>query len=409
MDEDQSKNKINTDSFFDQISTIDQIANTALSNSNNLQSQLNAVQLDLQRLIESLQMNFDSSIGSIQNQINEVTNVIVDDQRMKMKEIEMREEQIFAEEDALQKQKPRLFGEGPFTPDNNNNFQKFIRDTQQKPKRLPILPSIALGGILGLSNVGGNNQSDTSSDSNNNVDNSQTASIENGNVVASKEMGSMLGINEISSQKFDTSNFEAGAFSEVTFSDIIRESLLDLETVFRDSISSEGIKTNLEGFAKGFSKDKSELKNIKNIIINTVFEKLTGGESGRSQASETVDKNINKMIETLPDAVNKFSDFLDSDKIKSGMNKFKEIIPEISSQFDYKETSNDGQLTDSVINLPPEIIEGSNEVVNEEPITRRGDLRVTSEFDGIKSPSSTVTAINISEGNSIFNLNLTGN
>lgn len=409
MDEDQSKNKINTDSFFDQISTIDQIANTALSNSNNLQSQLNAVQLDLQRLIESLQMNFDSSIGSIQNQINEVTNVIVDDQRMKMKEIEMREEQIFAEEDALQKQKPRLFGEGPFTPDNNNNFQKFIRDTQQKPKRLPILPSIALGGILGLSNVGGNNQSDTSSDSNNNVDNSQTASIENGNVVASKEMGSMLGINEISSQKFDTSNFEAGAFSEVTFSDIIRESLLDLETVFRDSISSEGIKTNLEGFAKGFSKDKSELKNIKNIIINTVFEKLTGGESGRSQASETVDKNINKMIETLPDAVNKFSDFLDSDKIKSGMNKFKEIIPEISSQFDYKEISNDGQLTDSVINLPPEIIEGSNEVVNEEPITRRGDLRVTSEFDGIKSPSSTVTAINISEGNSIFNLNLTGN
>lgn len=409
MDEDQSKNKINTDSFFDQISTIDQIANTALSNSNNLQSQLNAVQLDLQRLIESLQMNFDSSIGSIQNQINEVTNVIVDDQRMKMKEIEMREEQIFAEEDALQKQKPRLFGEGPFTPDNNNNFQKFIRDTQQKPKRLPILPSIALGGILGLSNVGGNNQSDTSSDSNNNVDNSQTASIENGNVAASKEMGSMLGINEISSQKFDTSNFEAGAFSEVTFSDIIRESLLDLETVFRDSISSEGIKTNLEGFAKGFSKDKSELKNIKNIIINTVFEKLTGGESGRSQASETVDKNINKMIETLPDAVNKFSDFLDSDKIKSGMNKFKEIIPEISSQFDYKETSNDGQLTDSVINLPPEIIEGSNEVVNEEPITRRGDLRVTSEFDGIKSPSSTVTAINISEGNSIFNLNLTGN
>ena len=115
------------------------------------------------------------------------------------------------------------------------------------------------------------------------------------------------------------------------------------------------------------------------------------------------------MIETLPDAVNKFSDFLDSDKIKSGMNKFKEIIPEISSQFDYKEISNDGQLTDSVINLPPEIIEGSNEVVNEEPITRRGDLRVTSEFDGIKSPSSTVTAINISEGNSIFNLNLTGN
>ena len=411
MDEDQSKNKINTDSFFDQISTIDQIATTASSNSNNLQSQLNAVQLDLQRLIESLQMNFDSSIGSIQNQINEVTNVIVDDQRMKMKEIEMKEEQIFAEEDVLQKQKPRLFGEGPFTPDNNN-FQKFIRDTQQKPKRLPILPSIALGGILGSNiggNIGGNNEGDTSSNSNNNVDNSQTASIENSNVATSKETGSMLGIDKISLQGFDTSNIEAGAFSEVTVSDIVRENLLDLETVFRDSISSEGIKTNLEGFAKGFSKDKSELKNIKNIIINTVFEKLTGGESGRSQASETVDKNINKMIETLPDAVNKFSDFLDSDKIKSGMNKFKEIIPEISSQFDYKETSNDGQLTDSVINLPPEIIEGSNEIVNEEPITRRGDLRVTSEFDGIKSPSSTVTAINISEGNSIFNLNLIGN
>ena len=66
--------------FFDKVAEIDQIANTALANSNALQSELSNVQMDLRSLIESLQVDFDSGVQNIQNQINEVTNVIIQEQ-----------------------------------------------------------------------------------------------------------------------------------------------------------------------------------------------------------------------------------------------------------------------------------------------------------------------------------------
>ena len=69
MDEEQPKKKITLNNFFEQIVEIDKVANMALSNSNMVQSQLNAIQLDLKRLIESLQINFDSGVQNIQNQI----------------------------------------------------------------------------------------------------------------------------------------------------------------------------------------------------------------------------------------------------------------------------------------------------------------------------------------------------
>ena len=69
-----------------------------------VQSQLNTIQLDLKRLVESLQVNFDSGVQNVQTQINEVTNVIVDDQRIKQSETDALEQQIFAQEDQLQKQ-----------------------------------------------------------------------------------------------------------------------------------------------------------------------------------------------------------------------------------------------------------------------------------------------------------------
>ena len=116
MDEEQPKKKITLNNFFDQIVEIDQIANAALSNSNNLQSQLNAIQLDLARLIQTLQVNFDSGVQNVQTQINEVTNVIVDDQRMKRDEIESKQEQVFAEEDISQKERPRDLLMGPVDP-----------------------------------------------------------------------------------------------------------------------------------------------------------------------------------------------------------------------------------------------------------------------------------------------------
>ena len=104
MDEEQPQKKITLNNFFEQIVEVNKVANAALTNSNNLRSQLNAVQLDLKRLVESLQVNFDSGVQNVQTQINEVTNVIVDDQRIKQSETDALEQQIFAQEDQLQKQ-----------------------------------------------------------------------------------------------------------------------------------------------------------------------------------------------------------------------------------------------------------------------------------------------------------------
>ena len=104
MDEEQPKKKITLNNFFGQIVEIDKVANMALSNSNMVQSQLNTIQLDLKRLVESLQVNFDSGVQNVQTQINEVTNVIVQEQGIKKSETDALEEQIFAQEYKLQKQ-----------------------------------------------------------------------------------------------------------------------------------------------------------------------------------------------------------------------------------------------------------------------------------------------------------------
>ena len=115
MDEEQPKKKITLNNFFEQIVEIDKVANMALSNSNMVQSQLSAVQMDLKRLIESLQVNFDSGVQNVQNQINEVTNVIVQEQAIKKSETDALEEQVFAQEDQLQKQvKSKKIGESSF-------------------------------------------------------------------------------------------------------------------------------------------------------------------------------------------------------------------------------------------------------------------------------------------------------
>ena len=89
--------------FFDKVAEIDQIANTALSNSTALQSELSKVQMDLRSLIESLQVNFDSGMQNVQTQINEVTNVVIEEQEIRKSETEALQEQIFAQEDQLQK------------------------------------------------------------------------------------------------------------------------------------------------------------------------------------------------------------------------------------------------------------------------------------------------------------------
>ena len=132
MDEEQPQKKITLNNFFEQIVEVNKVANAALTNSNNLRSQLNAVQLDLKRLVESLQVNFDSGVQNVQTQINEVTNVIVDDQRIKQSETDALEQQIFAQEDQLQKQ---VRGQKVKTTSSDGNLiQRAASSVEKKAK-----------------------------------------------------------------------------------------------------------------------------------------------------------------------------------------------------------------------------------------------------------------------------------
>ena len=122
-----------------------------------VQSQLNAVQLDLKRLVESLQVNFDSGVQNVQNQINEVTNVIVQEQTIKKSETDALEEQVFAQEDQLQKQvKSKKIGESSF-----NLFKNIVDPSIQNQARANLLAI----GLLGLGgSIGGLMQSSTKKD-----------------------------------------------------------------------------------------------------------------------------------------------------------------------------------------------------------------------------------------------------
>ena len=79
-----------------------------------------------------MQVNFDSGVQNVQTQINEVTNVIVDDQRIKQSETDALEQQIFAQEDQLQKQvkgqkvKP--------TSSDGNLIQRTVSSIENKSK-----------------------------------------------------------------------------------------------------------------------------------------------------------------------------------------------------------------------------------------------------------------------------------
>ena len=144
MDEEQPKKKITLNNFFEQIVEIDKVANAALTNSNMVQSQLNAIQFDLKRLIESLQVNFDSGVQNVQTQINEVTNVIVQEQAIKQSETDALEQQIFAEEDRLQKQ---VKGK-KVTPTDGNLIQKAMSSVKNKAKSNLLAAGLFGGSFL---------------------------------------------------------------------------------------------------------------------------------------------------------------------------------------------------------------------------------------------------------------------
>ena len=155
MDESQgSPKKILAAKFFDKVAEIDQVANSALANSIALRSELSTVQIDLKSLIESLQVNFDSGMQNVQTQINEVTNVVIEEQEIRKSETEALEQQIFAQEDQLQKdvigKKAKTISPNSFTGKMRQNLRDTVKDNQTSFGLLAGgIALTSLAGIIG--------------------------------------------------------------------------------------------------------------------------------------------------------------------------------------------------------------------------------------------------------------------
>ena len=81
-----------------------------------------------------------------------------------------------------------------------------------------------------------------------------------------------------------------------------------------------GVIKSLQGIAQSASKNINP-KDVKNKVVNTVFDRLTGGAEGREKGINKIQSKINKMSTDMPKAFDKFEKFLGSGKIEKGLNK----------------------------------------------------------------------------------------
>ena len=86
-----------------------------------------------------------------------------------------------------------------------------------------------------------------------------------------------------------------------------------------------GVVKSLQGIAQDASKN-IDPKALKNKVVGTVIDKLTGGAEGRQKGVEAIQGKLNKMSTDLPKAVDKFQGFLDSGKAQKGMGKLKDVL-----------------------------------------------------------------------------------
>ena len=167
MDEDQPKKKITLNNFFEQIVEIDKVAQTALTNSNNLELQFKSIQLDLTRLVQTL-----SAFDPIQTQLSQVTNIIVQNQIDRGLALDQKEKEVFAAEDKKQKtiesEKEDKKGidelkEESLSDQVKNRLKESVKDIREEISKsgalglgLASLGSYAVGSAMGDRNIGSN-------------------------------------------------------------------------------------------------------------------------------------------------------------------------------------------------------------------------------------------------------------
>tara|TARA_Y100001978_G_C23686835_1_gene432387 strand:- start:484 stop:2196 length:1713 start_codon:yes stop_codon:yes gene_type:complete len=88
---------------------------------------------------------------------------------------------------------------------------------------------------------------------------------------------------------------------------------------------------NLKNKSENLNLNKDDLKKLRNIITMTIFDKLSGIKESRDSSLELIQKSNNEIKDVLPEAMNEFSRFLESDKIEKDLNKLFQIISNTSS------------------------------------------------------------------------------
>ena len=92
MDEEQSKNKINVNSFFERVDSVEKVASSALTKSDSVMNVANANKL----LVESLQL----TVETMQTEIRDIANYIIVENKL---EKDLKEDRLLEEQDAQQK------------------------------------------------------------------------------------------------------------------------------------------------------------------------------------------------------------------------------------------------------------------------------------------------------------------
>ena len=431
MDEEQPKKKTTLNNFFEQIVEIDKVANMALSNSNMVQSQLNAVQMDLKRLIESLQVNFDSGVQNVQNQINEGTNVIVQEQTIKKSETDALEEQVFAQEDQLQKQvKSKKIGESSF------NLFKNIVDPQIQTQARANLLAIGLLGLGG--SIGGLMQSSTKKDYEKNREKNRKKDNELDLYTEDKSQGSgfLSGFTEenVGDNAFgfgspfdtDTVGDDAFGFGGFDSTEIIKnitdeksesgkkQLLLMLEKE-GDRIENQFELNKQLLLEKDVSSITAERNTVEEAINNLKLNKKDNKFGGNDYLQKLIkDKNIKiNSNEGITSILNDISKIGDGELFDNIVNPRDKVQPDGSyssytTNTVYNQPMNFDDVSmskNNVIDGGTTIIEGGTEVVNEPVIgNQRGE--VIADSPSLKTANSPVTAIVLSESNSIKNLSI---
>ena len=418
MDEEQPQKKITLNNFFEQIVEVNKVASAALTNSNNLRSQLNAVQLDLKRLVESLQVNFDSGVQNVQTQINEVTNVIVDDQRIKQSETDALEQQIFAQEDQLQKQTKGQKAKP--TSSDGNLLQRAASSIQNKAKS-NLLATGLFGASFLLAGLKGK-KPESDYEKNKKEKRSEVKSDNNFNFLPSvkdlKEGLDTLTLKPIFDQFFKPKDVKENKEIDKQVDSYVKERKVPINkdlTIDKSMVNNNVVQEIVEKKKpdlvtrnnEEFNRKKRELINRlkydpREVVAaaNKSYNEGGTGIAGYNEETGKIEVTSKEELEAHKEAV------LSTKAGKQPGGGYSTYAANtVYSQF---MGFDDGPQVskNNVVDGGTTIIEGGTEVVNENVNTgqKRGEVRVEQPI--VKSSLSSVSVINIAEDNSVSNLSI---